>query len=136
MPHRALFSALLLLSLTGCAVYGGGYGHRDGHVYRHYDGYRYDYRSQPVYVVPRYQHERHRDYRPDARRYVPVPPPPRQHGQVRRHHDGYSRQERPRQDYRRHDQRAGQSIRRTWDAGRSVQPRYSPGRYSSGERRY
>ncbi|MHA6492799.1 hypothetical protein ACX0MV_06055 [Pseudomonas borbori] len=67
MSYKSMLVALLGLSLTGCAVYGGegGYGHR-GYDRNHSTTY-YHVQRYPVYVVP--GHKRHHDYRHDRRRY-------------------------------------------------------------------
>lgn len=66
MLFKSMLIALLGLFLTGCAVYGGGYGHRG--YDRHYSSTYYQVHRQPVYVVPRYQrHDGHRYY--DGRRH-------------------------------------------------------------------
>lgn len=134
MLNKALLSALLVLSLTGCAVYGGGYdrGYQHGHNYRYHDGYRRDYHSPPVYVVPRhYDNRRH-----DARGYAP-PPPPRYHGYQQPRDQRWQHQppkHEPRRSYhapRQHQPSAGQH-RGTWDGPRSVQQREPRGRHQNG----
>ena len=80
MSYKSILLALLVLSVSGCAVYGGGsgYGHRGydrGHSTTYYQVQRY-----PVYVVPQprykaHQHDgrRYDDYRQPSRYYVPAP---------------------------------------------------------------
>lgn len=83
MSYKSMLLALLVLSLGGCAVYGGGsgYGHRGydrGHSHTYYQVQRY-----PVYVVPQpkrygaYHHDgrRYDDHRHAPRYYVPAPQP-------------------------------------------------------------
>lgn len=82
MSYKSVLLALLLVSLSGCAVYGGGsgYGHRGydrGHANTYYHVQRY-----PVYVMPHprykvYHHDRRRydDDRHPPRYYVPAPQP-------------------------------------------------------------
>jgi hypothetical protein len=87
MFYKSMLAALLGLSLTGCAVYGGGYdyGYR-GHD-RYYSNNHYQARRDPVYGVPRYYGHEGRRYdgrrhdvrrydrrRFDKRRYLPAPP--------------------------------------------------------------
>ena len=70
MAYKSILVALLGLSLGGCAVYGGGYGHRG--YDRSYTTVYYRAPSYPVYVVPRYErHDKHYRY------YAPVPLSPR-----------------------------------------------------------
>lgn len=129
MLKRMLF--LLFLSLSGCAVYGGGYDapYYGGYDYRYNDGYRRDYYPpQPVYVVPGYYEDRRYGY-PQERRHVPPPPPPR-YSQPPRYRDDYPRHEPPRynqqRDSRRYEQRGGGIPRGGWQSG---DRRYSQGRY-------
>ena len=64
MSYKSIVVALLGLSLTGCAVYGGGgYGHRG--YDRGYTTVYYRTQPYPVYVVPRYERHgiRRRSYR-------------------------------------------------------------------------
>ena len=73
MTSKSIFLVLVLVSLSGCAVYGGntGYGHRGydrGHTATYYRVQR-----QPVYVVP--QPQRYKAYRGDARHYHQHPQP-------------------------------------------------------------
>jgi len=98
MSYRAMLVALLLASLSGCAVYGGGsdYGHRGyerGHSNTYYQVQRY-----PVYVVP--QPQRYRAYRHDERHYEDHRHPPRHYAppQQRRHHQAHRYQKQ--HDYR------------------------------------
>lgn len=106
MSYKSMLLALLFVSLSGCAVYGGGsgYGHRS--YDRHYSTSYYQVQRYPVYVVPQqrypaYRHDgrRHEDYRQPPRYYVPAPPP--------RHYQPHTYQ-------RRHDYRAVQP-RAGWD---------------------
>lgn len=146
MPYKMLFSVLLLL-LSGCAVYGGGFdrSYHNGQSYRYYDGYRRDYYAPPVYVTPRYYYDdRRHQYHQAPPRYVPAPPPRQHYGHEQRYRDGYKRHEQPRHDYRRdqrrHEHRSGQ-IQRGWEGGRNTQQRFSNGhrhneQRRSGERRW
>ncbi len=140
MPYKMLFSALLLL-LSGCAVYGGGYdrGYHNGHAYRHVDGYRRDYYAPPVYVTPRYYYEdRRQHYYSAPPRYVPAPPPRHQYGHDQRQRDGYKHYDQPRHDYRRDSRRQeyhGGQNQRGWSSGRNTQPRYSNGSNHREQRR-
>ncbi|MDA7085523.1 hypothetical protein PH586_03840 [Pseudomonas sp. SA3-5] len=138
MLHKAMLVALLGLFLTGCAVYGDGYGHR----YSGYDRHHYysggDYRVQryPVYVAPRHYYGDHRDdRRHDQRRYLPAPQP-RHYNNDRRaesRHDGRrDRRHEGRRDQRAQDHHAVQS-RQGWD-GRQSNQHKQPQR-SSNQRR-
>lgn len=124
MPYKPMLIALLGLFLTGCAVYGGGYGHRYSGYDRHYSAGHYQVQRYPVYAAPRYyrddrrqaipsydkrsygkRHDRRRHEAPrhDQRRYLPATQS-RYNNQDRRsapRHDG-------RRDQRRHDYRAEQ----------------------------
>ncbi|MBS7661562.1 hypothetical protein I0D00_06295 [Pseudomonas lalucatii] len=81
MHYKSLLVALFGLSLTGCAVYGGGYDHGYRGYERHYSSNYHQVQRYPVYVVPRYHgHDlrRHdgRHFTPrrhDQRRYLPAP---------------------------------------------------------------
>ncbi|MCZ4324034.1 hypothetical protein [Pseudomonas anguilliseptica] len=110
MSYKSMLLALLVLTLSGCAVYGGGsgYGHRGydrGHSNTYYQVQRY-----PVYVVPQpqrykaYQHDgrRYDDHRHPSRYYVPAPQP--------RHYQTHKYQKR--HDYRVVQPQAG------WDGRR------------------
>nr|WP_298143006.1 hypothetical protein [uncultured Pseudomonas sp.] len=119
MSYKSIVVALLGLSLTGCAVYGGGgYGHRG--YDRGYTTVYYRTQPYPVYVVPRYErHDNH--YRQHY--YVRAPLPPRY--QSPRHSD-------------RHDYRIAQPQAR-WDDRRGrVDDRrhqqHSQGRYDDRRR--
>lgn len=123
MFYKTVLAALLGLSLGGCAVYGGGYGHDYG--YRGHDRYysssHYQAQRYPVYVAPRYYgyddrryDRRHYDERRhDQRRYLPAPPArfssherrydSRHDGRYERRHDGRGR------DYRAEQPRKGWS---------------------------
>ncbi|WXL24556.1 hypothetical protein WG219_14665 [Ectopseudomonas mendocina] len=78
MRYYSFLPLLLVGSLTGCAVYGGSYGHS---VYERSYGPAYEVRRAPVYVAPRYPvryyDSRRDDYRQPPRHYAPPPPPPR-----------------------------------------------------------
>ncbi|MFP6848723.1 MAG: hypothetical protein VCA57_08470 [Pseudomonas sp.] len=80
MSYKSIILAVLLVSLSGCAVYGGGYGH-PGYD-RYYSTTYYQTQPYPVYVVPQ---QRYPAYRYDERRYAPprhyVPAPPPRHYQ-------------------------------------------------------
>jgi hypothetical protein len=77
MPYKAMLLALLMLSVSGCAVYGGsGYAHRvyyqDGYDQRHTNPY---YRQPPhrVYAIPpqRYYTPQYDIQHPAPHRYAP-----------------------------------------------------------------
>ncbi|KRW59415.1 hypothetical protein [Pseudomonas sp. TTU2014-080ASC] len=79
MRYYLFLPMLLVGSLTGCAVYGGGYGH-SGYDYDRSYRSGYEVRKYPVYALPprhqsRYYDSRHNDYRQPPRRYAPPPPP-------------------------------------------------------------
>lgn len=134
MSYKSMLLALLVLSLGGCAVYGGGsgYGHRGydrGHSHTYYQVQRY-----PVYVVP--QPQRYRAYHHDGRRYgdhrhapryyVPAPQP--------RHYQTHQYQKR--HDYRIVQPHAGWDGRR--DHYRNQQQRHDAqwgGERRGGDRR-
>ncbi|VXB26543.1 conserved exported hypothetical protein [Pseudomonas sp. 8BK] len=110
MSYKSMLLALLVLTLSGCAVYGdgSGYGHRGydrGHSNTYYQVQRY-----PVYVVPQpqrykaHQHDgrRYDDHRHPSRYYVPAPQP--------RHYQTHKYQKR--HDYRVVQPQAG------WDGRR------------------
>jgi hypothetical protein len=135
MSYKSMLLALLVLSLSGCAVYGGGsgYGHRGydrGHSNTYYQVQRY-----PVYVVPQpqrykaYHHggRRYDDHRHPSRYYVPAPKP--------RHYQTHKYQNR--HDYRVMQPRAGWDGRRDRDHSRNHQQQ-RPQRHDAqrgGERR-
>ncbi|WPC06249.1 hypothetical protein SBP02_05715 [Pseudomonas benzenivorans] len=81
MFYKSILAALFGLSLTGCAVYGGGYDHGYRGYDPHYSSHYYQVQRYPVHVAPRYySHEvrrydrRHFDHRRhDQRRYLPAP---------------------------------------------------------------
>ncbi|MGG5872079.1 hypothetical protein [Pseudomonas peli] len=109
MSYKSMLLALLVLSLSGCAVYGGGsgYGHRGydrGPSTTYYQVQRY-----PVYVVP--QPQRYDDHRHPPRYYVPAPKP--------RHYQTHKYQKR--HDYRVTQPRAGWDGRRDRDHSRNHQ---------------
>ncbi|MDZ4336586.1 MAG: hypothetical protein U1A62_23200 [Pseudomonas sp.] len=135
MSYKSMLLALLVLSLSGCAVYGGGsgYGHRGydrGHSSTYYQVQRY-----PVYVVPQpqrykaYHHDgrRYDDHRHPSRYYVPAPQP--------RHYQTHKYQNR--HDYRVTQPRAGWDGRRDRDHSRNHQQQRSQRHDAqwSGERR-
>ncbi|MDX1297347.1 MAG: hypothetical protein R3260_03765 [Pseudomonas sp.] len=110
MSYRAMLVAMLLVSLSGCAVYGGGsgYSHRGydrGHSNTYYQVQRY-----PVYVVP--QPQRYRAYRHDGRYYEDHRQPPRHYAPApqSRHYQAHRYQKQ--HDYRVTPPRAG------WDGSR------------------
>lgn len=88
MNSKSILLLLVLVSLSGCAVYGGnaGYGHRG--YDRGYTTTYYQVQRQPVYVVQ--QPQRYKVYRDDSRHhdhrrqptryYVPAPQPRHYHG--------------------------------------------------------
>jgi hypothetical protein len=131
MSYKSVLLALLVLSVSGCAVYGGGsgYGHRGydrGHSSTYYQVQRY-----PVYVVP--QPKRYKAYRHDGRHfddrrqlprdYVPAPQP--------RYYPShtYSQQH----DYRVAQPYAGWDGRRDRDSSRGHKQRHDA--KDDGERR-
>jgi hypothetical protein len=117
MSYKSMLLALLVLSLSGCAVYGGdsGYGQRSydrGHSTTYYQVQR-----SPVYVVPQqrypaYRHDgrRYDDQRHPPRYYVPAPQP--RHYQTHKYQP-HQYQNRP--DYRVTHPRAGWEGRRDRD---------------------
>ncbi|WP_322978520.1 hypothetical protein [Pseudomonas sp. C11] len=125
MLKKMLF--LLFFSLSGCAVYGGGYESPGYGRYEHRynDGYRGYYASPPIYVPGYYYEERRYDYRQD-RRYLP--PPPR-YVQPPRYHEAQPPRWQPRnehyRDSRRYEQRGGGISRGGWERS---DRRYSQGR--------
>lgn len=131
MPYKPILVALLGLFLTGCAVYGDGYGHRYPGYDRHYSAGHYQGQRYPVYVAPRHyryddrrhaipsydkrsydkRHDRRRfdAHRHDQRRYLPAPQS-RHYNHDRRtgpRHEG--RRDQRRQDYRAEQPRKGWS---------------------------
>lgn len=147
MSYKSIFLALVLVTLSGCAVYGGntGYGHR-GYDRGHSTTY-YQVQRQPVYVVPQPQrynvyrdHGHHYEHRRQPTRYyVPAPQPRYYHSaksphyrehrvdhsqarwEGRRERDDDNRQQRHRQQ--RHDQQRGaerhSDERRGWERQRN-----------------
>ncbi|MDM8350405.1 hypothetical protein P8H27_16140 [Pseudomonas sp. sp1636] len=129
MPYKFMLIALLGLFLTGCAVYGDGYGHRySGYDRHYYSGGDYRVQRYPVYVAPRhygYDDRRHVQRRYDAprhdqRRYLPAPQT-RYYNHDRRaeqRHDGRRDQRYTgRRDQRGQDYRAAQP-RQGWNGKR------------------
>jgi hypothetical protein len=118
MSYKSMFLALLLVSLSGCAAYGGdsGYGYRGyerGHANTYYQVQRY-----PVYVVPQQRHQAYRydgrrydDHRQPPRYYVPAPQP--RHYQTHKYQRGH--------DYRVTQPHAGWDGKRDRDYSRSHQ---------------
>ena len=75
MPYKTMLLALLLMSLSGCAVYGGGSGYGDHRYDRVHSSTYYQVQRYPVYAVP--QPHRYKAYRHDGRRYDDHRQPPR-----------------------------------------------------------
>ncbi|GEM_PF-1971325 len=108
---------ILLLWLSGCTVYSGGYenpgyGRYD---YRYNDGYRRGYPSPPVYVPGYYYEQRGYGYRPE-RRYLPPPLPPR-YAPPPHYRGDHLRPVPPRYQHhpRHHDLRGGAMPRGGWE---------------------
>ncbi|UTW07012.1 hypothetical protein [Pseudomonas benzenivorans] len=96
MLYKYMLAAVLGLSMTGCAVYGGGYDHGYRGHDRYYPSNRYQVQRYPVYVAPRYYSHDARHYdshrhddkrydgrRYDQRRYLPAPSPRMLHDERR-----------------------------------------------------
>lgn len=135
MSYKSMLLALLVLSLSGCAVYGGGsgYGHRGydrGHSNTYYQVQRY-----PVYVV--LQPQRYKAYHHDGRRYDDHRHPSRYYlpTQKSRHYQAHKYQKR--HDYRVLQPYAGWDGRRDRDHSRNHQQHWSPRHDAqwAGERR-
>jgi hypothetical protein len=146
MPYKVLLAALLGLSLTGCAVYGGGYDHAYRGHDRYYAGSSYQVQRYPVYVAPRHYGYDNRRYdrrhfdnrrhdprrfnqqRHDQRRYLPAPPARFSNHERRSGHriDGH-------RDQRRHDYRDTQQ-RRGWN-GQRFDPQERTPRYQRHDQR-
>jgi hypothetical protein len=148
MFYRVLLVALLGLTLTGCAVYGGGYDHAYRGHDRYYAGSSYQVQRYPVYVVPRhygydnrrydrrhfdnqrYDQQRFYPQRHDQRRYLPAPPARFSNHERRSGHRIDGRHDQRRYDYRDTQQRRGWSGRRFDPQERT--PRYQ--RHDQGSR--
>jgi len=116
MSYKSMLLALLVLSLSGCAVYGGGsgYGHRGydrGHSNTYYQVQRY-----PVYVVPQPRYEA---YHHDGRRYDEHRHPPRYYVPAAQPRHYQSNQYHKRHDYRVAQPYAGWDGRRDRDYSRN-----------------
>jgi hypothetical protein len=131
MTYKSMLLLLLFVSLSGCAVYGGGgYGHREydrGQSNTYYQVQRY-----PVFVLP--QPQRSKNYRHDGqhsddrryspRYYVPAPQP--------RHYQSHTYPQR--HDYRVAQPYAGWDGRRDRDSSRGHKQRHAA--EHDGERRF
>jgi hypothetical protein len=146
MPYKVLLAALLGLSLTGCAVYGGGYDHAYRGHDRYYAGSSYQVQRYPVYVAPRHYGYDNRRYdrrhfdnrrhdprhfnqqRHDQRRYLPAPP-----ARFSNHERHSGHRIDGRRDQRRHDYRDTQQ-RRGWN-GQRFDPQERTPRYQRHDQR-
>ncbi|WP_341304950.1 hypothetical protein [Pseudomonas sp. TMP25] len=125
MSFKSVLLALLVLSLSGCAVYGGnnGYGQRGyerGHAKSYYHVQRYPVYGAPQYHrQPTYRHDGQRyDHPNPPRYYIPAPQP--RHYQTHKYQKGHG--------YRMTQPHAGWDGRRDRDYSRSYkqdrQPRH------------
>ncbi|SFJ28905.1 hypothetical protein SAMN05216206_3860 [Pseudomonas guineae] len=126
MPYKTMLLALLLMSLSSCAVYGGGSGYGNHRYDRGHSNTYYQVQRYPVYVVP--QPRRYQTHRHDGRRYDDHRQPPRYYAPAPQPRDYQARRYQKRHDYRVTQPRAG------WDGNRDHD--YSRGHQQSRQQRY